>query len=90
MKSVAKFLRFLAFAVLTLAAPLPEKEDEAAAPLVIELERRDNTNFTAYVRNTGDKDLRLLKTGTFLGDSPTQKAYVVDNGEYNFTGLDDE
>lgn len=62
------------------SAVIPNDPD-GQPPLSIYLEREGNTKIMAKISNTKDKDIRLLKTGTFLDKAPVMRLNVVHAGK---------
>ena len=61
------------------------------SPLDVRIEMDGNSRVKAVLTNNGDKELRLLKTGTFLDQSPVEKAKVYTSrksttAQYNSPG----
>ncbi|KND89976.1 Neutral protease 2 [Tolypocladium ophioglossoides CBS 100239] len=67
-------------ASLVVAAPSAVK-DNAASPLNVKVEMTGNSLVTAVFTNTGQDDLKLLKTGTVFSKQATRKARVSSNGK---------
>lgn len=81
--AVAKHLTAgLAFAALAFAAAPADrmsrpKLDDPGVNLVVEIERKDNSVIKATLTNTGDLPYRILKTNTFLDESPVDKVTIT-------------
>ena len=52
------------------------RRQTSSSPLDVRIEMDGNSKVKAVLTNNGDKDLRLLKTGTFLDQAPVEKAKV--------------
>lgn len=73
-----KFLSNLSlFASLASAASIARRD----APLNVQLEMISNTGVQATITNTGNEDLKIFKTGTFLDNSPVEKVQVFKGGK---------
>ncbi|KYK56107.1 hypothetical protein DCS_08073 [Drechmeria coniospora] len=70
-----------ALAVLAAAAP-HDKNKAPQQSLDVKLSMVGNTKVEAILTNTGPKAVRLLKSGTILGNSPTKKATVSSGGPF--------
>lgn len=53
------------------------KLDETGIDLVVAIERRDNSVIRATLINNGDLPYRILKTNTFLDQSPVDKVTIT-------------
>ncbi|CAM1502413.1 Fc.00g043970.m01.CDS01 [Cosmosporella sp. VM-42] len=69
-----KFFASLALASLAVAAPAVQKR--APTPLGVKLELQGNSKVKAVITNNGKKDLKVLKSGTFLDTAAVEKAQV--------------
>ncbi|CEJ87506.1 hypothetical protein VHEMI04435 [[Torrubiella] hemipterigena] len=75
-------LQLLAFSALAAAVPTSQPALDVA------VERVGNSGIKATFRNPGASELKLLKTGTILGDSPTKKVHVTSgNSPIAFKGM---
>ncbi|KXJ86457.1 neutral protease 2-like protein [Microdochium bolleyi] len=80
-----KFLSFIALASMAMAAPSNKKRADA---LDVTIEQVGNTEVRAIIRNNGVSNLKVLKTGTILDSSATEKVQVFQNNEeVPFDGL---
>lgn len=69
-------------AALVAAAPSQKSEPKLGASLDLLLQLSGNSQIQAKLTNLGDKNVRLLKSGTILSDKPTRKASVYAGGKH--------
>lgn len=70
----------LALAATPLVSSFAIDLEKRASPFSVELSKVSNTVVKAVVKNTADKDLTVLKSGTFLDAAPVEKVTVLKNG----------
>ncbi|KAJ4165040.1 hypothetical protein LMH87_006687 [Akanthomyces muscarius] len=58
------------------------------SPLDVRIEMDGNSRVKAVLTNNGNKELRLLKTGTFLDQAPVEKAKVYTSPIYSESAVD--
>ena len=73
-------LSLLALAAAPLVSSVALDLEKRATPLSVTLTKVSNTIVKAVVKNTADKDLTLLKSGTILDSAPVEKARVLKDG----------
>lgn len=69
-----KLLAGLALASLAVAAPIVDKRTTSG--LDVSLQMDGNSKVKAVITNNGTKNLKVLKSGTFLDTSAVEKAQV--------------
>ncbi|KAH6894465.1 Deuterolysin metalloprotease family-domain-containing protein [Thelonectria olida] len=74
-----KLLAGLALASLAAAAPMVEKR--ASSGLDVSLQMDGNSKVKAVITNNGNKNLKVLKSGTFLDSSAVEKAEVYSGNQ---------
>lgn len=75
-----KFSSILSLASLASAAPYFHSNEGSPDALSVKLEMVGNSDVKASITNNGNAKLRLLKTGTILGNTPVEKVQVAQNG----------
>ncbi|KAI5786970.1 neutral protease 2 [Peziza echinospora] len=76
----------LALVASVIASPVPVKRSES--PLVVELAAGEGSVVQISVKNTGAKDLNILKLGSFLSNSPVEKVDIYHEGvKLDFKGI---
>lgn len=73
-----KFLPLVSLAVIASAVVVDITKRDS--PLDVKLEMVGNTAVKAAITNTGDSDLKIFKTGTFLDNSAVEKVEVFQGG----------
>lgn len=74
-------MRFLALASLaSLASGLAVDPAQRPSPLSVAIEVVGNSEVKATVTNSGDSDLKLLKTGSILDPQAVEKTEIVGSG----------
>jgi deuterolysin len=73
-----KFSTIASLATIASAAVVDMAKRDS--PLDVKLEMVGNTAVKAIITNTGDSDLKVFKTGTFLDDSAVEKVEVFQGG----------
>ncbi|CAH0058870.1 unnamed protein product [Clonostachys solani] len=83
-----KFSSILSLASLASAAPYFHSNEGSPDALSVKLEMVGNSDVKASITNNGNSKLRLLKTGTILGNTPVEKVQVAQNDqELAFGGI---
>ncbi|VUC23780.1 unnamed protein product [Clonostachys rosea] len=85
-----KFSSILSLASLASAAPYFHSNEGSPDALSVKLEMVGNSDVKASITNNGNSKLRLLKTGTILGNAPVEKnteAKNVKDQELEFGGV---
>ncbi|CAG7564309.1 unnamed protein product [Fusarium equiseti] len=80
-----KLLAGLAFASVAVAFPFPFWGQRAPTPLDVELQLQGNSKIKATITNNGRSNLKLLKLGTFLDETPVEKAQVYSASDFSAT-----
>lgn len=80
-----KLLAGLAFASVAVAFPFPFWGQRAPTPLDVELQLQGNSKIKATITNNGRSNLKLLRLGTFLDETPVEKAQVYSASDFSAT-----
>ena len=70
--------KVLAFAAMVAAAP--SAENRGPSPFEVKLEMLGNSEIKATFTNKGNNRLKILRTGSILGNSSVEKAKVFSGG----------
>jgi hypothetical protein len=77
---IMKFSSIISLASLASAAPYFHSNEGSPDALNVKLEMVGNSDVKASITNNGNAKLRLLRTGTILGNTPVEKVQVAQNG----------
>lgn len=78
-----KFLASVSLATAASAAVIDVAKRDAS-PLSVTLEKVGNSQIKAVVTNSGNEDLKVFKTGTFLDEAAVEKVEVFQGSKYPF------
>ncbi|CAG9989014.1 unnamed protein product [Clonostachys byssicola] len=76
-----KFSSILSLTSLASAAPYFHSNEGSPDALSVKLEMVGNSDVKASITNNGNAKLRLLRTGTILGNTPVEKVQVTQNDQ---------
>lgn len=81
-----KFLAGVSLATAASAAVIDVAKRDAS-PLSVTLEKVGNSQVKAVVTNSGNEDLKVFKTGTFLDEAAVEKVEVFQGSKYALLSL---